>query len=77
MNKKSLGKAFAGAFGYSNGVFHGEGVEMAAYLKQFCTTGTSAETLPRDKNGKVDETALAIAIGRRQVWDEIYSLIAE
>ncbi len=71
------GKAFARAFGYHGGIFHGDGEVMAIYLKQFCTTGTSQETMAKDSNGRIDENALLVAMGRRQVWDEIYALITE
>ena len=65
--------AFRRAFLVGNGQYGPDGTAMMAHLTAFCGGGIGHP--PKDKQGRIDETALLIAVGRRQVLDHIYTLI--
>lgn len=72
---KNIARAYQACFDFHEGQFHGDGLTVAQHLVSTCKAGLAMGQEQRGTDGKIDEAALLIAVGRRQVYDEIYALL--
>lgn len=72
---KDTARAYQKCFDFHSGQFHGDGVLVAAHLSNLCKKDLMLSKEPRGTDQHIDQAAILIAIGRRQVYDEIFSLL--